>query len=243
MAGRELLVRCSVLATLVVVLALAGGCRCGPQMPVDCDCPCGGIDPQLPADPNPCTKYCKVWVPPVYRDVPKVVQTCGCTVVQVPEKVQRVRFEDVCVKPRTCKIGCMPGTKCEQQAVQVRPGGFRYVQDGPNCWKYCYVKPCYQWCNKVVYEDGIEYCAESAPEYKTVARTEEQTVYRNVYVAPETKVQWVKEVYQPGHWEWRATHDCCDCICDKPCPTIECLERKPCRPATPALGRGCPRCN
>ena len=65
--------------------------------------------------------------------------------------------------------GC--GKECDQAVVQVKPGGYKWKRDG-DCWKYCYEEPCYEWCNKVVSEDGIEYCMEVPPEYRVEAYTD-----------------------------------------------------------------------
>ena len=228
----------AVVAVSVLILGLAG-CHAGRRV---CDCPSRPLDPQLPRDPEPCSEYCKVWVPPTYRDKPRIVSQC-CTNVEVPATIERTRYRSVCVKPRTCKCVERPGSKCSQAVVQVRPGGYQWVNTGGDCWKYCYVPPCYKWCEKTVTENGILYCAEQPPEYRVEATTERVQVCRNVYVPPAYEVQWGKEVWEPGHYEWRKRQSC-ECICPQPCPQVDCWKNEPCRPPTPTfLAEGCAACN
>jgi hypothetical protein len=153
------------------------------------------------------------------------------------------RYEEICVKPRETCVNLTPGTSCEQAVVQTRPGGWRWREQEPGCWKYCYEPPCYTWCNKVVEEEGIAYCTESPPEYRTVVRHEPVTRYRTEYEPGRYEIVYQKEVYRPGHWEWRATQECSDCACPSPCPTRPFVQQ-PCQP--PARGgvtADCPRTN
>jgi hypothetical protein len=195
---------------------------------------CAVLPPDLPNDPEPCTTYCRVWVPPVYRDVPKLVQVKPPRMVTKEETVCRLRFQEVCVKPRETKLCRTPGTRCESSVVQVRPGGYKWKPTGEvdscgqECWSYCYEPPCYQWCDKVVTEDGIEYCAEIPPEYKTVAYREPVVECRQECAPGEYEVEWVKEVYRPGYWAWKPSKNCTDCDCPAPCPTMP-RKEQPCR--------------
>lgn len=192
----------------------------------------------LPANPEACTKYCKVWVEPVYRDKPVLcVKEQGCDTVE--ETVCRTRYREVCepgcqYTVKTC------GKQCDQAVVQVRPGGYKWKREG-DCWKYCYEEPCYQWCNKVVREEGIEYCMEVPPEYRVEAYHEPVTRYRTVRRPNKYEVEWVKELYTPGHYEWQPSKLCGDCDCPGPCPTIP-QRPSPC-PNERGISTGCPRTN
>jgi len=214
---------------LVAALAALSACaaRYGPTLP-----------PDLPPDPEPGTTYCKEWVEPVYRDVPRLAMVRPPCTTTVPETVCRLRFEDVCVKPSTCRPCRTPDKACEMAVVQTKPGGYVWKQDGAGCWKYCYEQPCYQWCDKRVTEEGIEYCVEDPPEYRTVAYREETTEARQVCVPGEYAVEWCREVYIPGHWVWKATKDCGPCDVTAPCPEMPRIER-PCS----GVAAGAPRSN
>jgi hypothetical protein len=224
--------RIAVVLGLIVALGALAGCASTVRSTF------GTLPPDLPEEPEPCTTYCKVWVPPVYRDVPKLVTVRPPCTVSEPETICRTQLEEVCVKPRTNRICKSPAWKCEQAVVQTRPGGYKWKQDGAGCWKYCYEEPCYQWCSKRVTEGGIEYCVEDPPEYRVVAHTEEATVLRQRCLPGEYKTVWTKEVYVPGHWEWQPKKSCLDCDCPGPCPTIP-RKKRPCK----SLAMGVPRCN
>ena len=120
------------------------------------------------------------------------------------------------------------------------PGGYKWKRDG-DCWRYCYEEPCFQWCNKVVQEDGIEYCMEVPPEYHVEVTHEEVMRPRTVYVPAEWDTKWVKELYTPGHYEWQPTKECNDCDCPSPCPTLP-YRKSPC-PEGSAITNNCPPCN
>ncbi len=194
----------------------------------------------LPTNPEPCTKYCKVWVDPVYRDVPVIARTKPGCVERVPETVCETRYREVCVKPRCQYDVRMAGKQCDQAVVQVRPGGYKWKRDG-ECWKYCYEEPCYRWCNKVVQEEGIEYCMEVPPEYRVEAYHEPVTRYRTCRTPAEYCVEWVKEVYSPGHYEWQPTKECTSCDCPAPCPQVP-MRKSPC-PNERGVLSDCPRTN
>jgi hypothetical protein len=169
-------------------------------------------------------------VPPEYRDVPKLVCRKPGHMVTKTENVSRTRFSDVCVKPAVARKCRTADKVCEKAAVQVTPGGYKWKPDpcNPDCWKYCYQPPSYTWCNKVVTDEGIEYCTEIPPEYKTVAYTENVPVCRDEYVPAEYCVKYVKELYRPGYWAWQPSKDCPKCDCPEAvCTTIR---RRPCSP-------------
>jgi hypothetical protein len=178
----------------------AGGARTG-AMPAD-----------LPAIPDPTKKYCKVWVPPVYRKVPKVVVCAPASMRTEEIVVNRTSAYEVMTKPAELRNGQTCGTDCEDSLVMVKPGGYRWETDG-TCYQYKYRCPDYKWCAKKVQEDGIKYCYEIPAEYETVASTEQVTKLRDCYVPATYKTVWVEQVYTPGHWEWQS-HAASECVPD-----------------------------
>jgi hypothetical protein len=190
----------------------------------------GCLPPNLPADPEPCTKYCKVWVPPTYRPKPKVVMTRPGYTRQVQGCKMEARYQEICVKPRETRWICEPGqVSCEDAVVQVSPGGYKWKDAGCGCYRYCYEPPVYQWCNKVVTEEGIDYCTERPPEYEMKVWHEKVPTCRQEYVPAEYGVCWEKEVFIPGHWEWQAVKECPSCDCPQvPPPSIP-FRPQPCR--------------
>ena len=122
-----------------------------------------GLPNDLPDNPDLCATYCKEWVPPVYRKVPVLKQCAPGRIVDVPYTARRTVVENVQIRPRCVanRAGC--GTSCEESLVQVKPGGYRWGQTDSGCWKNEYCCPEYKWCNRVVSEEGIEYCVERPP--------------------------------------------------------------------------------
>ncbi len=201
-----------------MALAFAGCSSGGPRYGS-----CAVLPPDLPNDPEPCTQYCRVWVPPVYREVPQLVQVSPRRMVEKKETTCRLRFQEVCVRPGQTKPCRTPDKRCESALVQVKPGGYKWKPDGigacgNECWKYCYEAPSYRWCNKVVNEEGIEYCTDVPPEYKTVAYREPVVECRQECVPAQYKVEWVKELYSPGYWAWQRNKECQACDCPVPLP-------------------------
>ena len=224
MSVADLTTRRFLVLGMLLALVVLAGCSSGPaRLPGE---GYGALPPDLPDDPQPCTTYCKVWVPPVYRDVPRLRQVKPGCLEMSKEQIVHTRFGEVCTKPRELVECRTPDKRCEEAVVQVRPGGYKWKRDQNGCWKYCYENPCYQWCNKVVTDEGIEYCTERPPEYKTVAWTEPATVCRQDYVPGEYEVEYVKEVYRPGYWAWKPCRDCENCDCPAPCPTIPQRQRE-----------------
>ncbi len=211
--------------------------------------PCGpgverALTADLPPNPAPGAKYCKVWVPPTYRKVPRLVQTRSGGVACEDITVMRTTAEEVMVKPpvRRTVTGC--DTQCEKTLVMVKPGGYRWEKDGDCCWQRKYRAPEYKWCEKTRQEEGIQFCYEHPAEYKTVVTTKPVTRARRKYIPPTYKTEWVKEEFTPGRWEWRATKACNDLPDRRELKTYE-LEND-CRPACPpkkALDCGCPSTN
>ena len=240
MASRILVRFLPVVLVALAVVSLAGcaggtggtrGSTCDSCAPCSAGMgPCGPLGPpsDLPKDPFPCTKYCKVWVPPVYRKVPRLEQVCGGP-RRTEKDVIETCFVTECVKPRQV-YGCTtPSCDCDEVAVQVCPGGYRWQQAPDGCWRYCSCEPKYKWCKKHVHEDGITYCGEIPPEYRTVAVRNQKRVCDTVYEPGTWKTVWCEECYKPGHWEWRAVEDCC-----APAPNCDC-----CAPRTYPISSRC----
>lgn len=197
----------------------------------------------LPTNPDPTKKYCKVWVPPVYRKVPKVVVAEAGYTTEEPILVNRTTAYEVETKPAELRRGQTCGTDCEDSLVMVKPGGYRWQHDG-TCWQYKYQCPEYKWCAKKVQEDGIKYCYEIPAEYETVAKTEQVTKMQPRYVPAKYKTVWVEEVWKPGRWEWRS-HAAADCTPDSRRWQGPVNMGRKCAPppAAPALDCGCARTN
>ncbi|MDJ0976167.1 MAG: hypothetical protein QNJ98_17030 [Planctomycetota bacterium] len=174
-----------------------------------------GLPTDLPTSPDPCMQYCREYVPPVTRKVPKLVKCAPGQVKEEQYTVMETTYRDVQVKPKTfaCRTGC--GTTCEEQLVETKPGGYRWVQTAGGCWKYEYCPPEFKWCTRTVKEEGVDYCVETPAEYKTVAESRPVVKTRRRYVPPKYEIRYVDQEYQPGHWRWRASPkpagDSCGC--------------------------------
>ena len=201
--------RMALLALLCVSVVGLGGCSTR-RVPVEQS---RNLPGDLPANPDPTKKYCKVWVPPVYRKVPKVVVAEAGYMDQEQVLVNRTTAYEVQTKPAELRRGQTCGTDCDDNLVMVKPGGYRWEHDG-TCWQHKYRCPEYKWCKKKVQEDGIKYCYEIPAEYETVASTEQVERTRDRYVPAKYKTIWVEEVWQPGRWEWRS-HYACGCTPDR----------------------------
>lgn len=183
------------------------GCGC-PPCPVPCP-PCGLRPTDMPKDPDPCVKYCRVWVPPVYRNVPKLEIASPGYMQSVDRTVMQTHFVERQVKPaRGYHVSAEPAL-CQQTGVEVTPGGWRWQDTGCGCWKYCYTPPAYNWCTKTVKEEGISYCNEEPAEYETVAYTCPKKTCVSRYVPQQYRTVWVRECVTPGHWQWVAKDDAC----------------------------------
>jgi len=225
-----------------LVVGGLGGCRLTGSCQDGMTCGSGGyLPPTLPPDPEPCTKYCKVWVPPTYRPRPRVVQTSPGYTQWVDGCKMEARYQEVCVKPREERRICQPGkVSCEDAVVQVSPGGYTWKDAGGGCYRYCYEPPVYQWCNKVVSEEGIDYCTERPPEYEMKVWHERVPTCRQQYVPAEYDVCWEKEVFIPGHYEWQPVKECPSCDCPQEVPPRIPFRPQPCRAG---VVQGCPTSN
>jgi len=232
--------RGALLALLGIALVGLGGCASGQGRLTQTS----GLPRDLPANPDPTKKYCKVWVEPTYRKVPKLVTATAASVVVEPVTYNRTTAYEVQVKPAEARRGTTCGTDCDDNLVMVKPGGYRWEHDG-TCWQYKYRCPEYKWCKKNVREEGIDYCYEIPAEYETVAATERVTKMRDRYVPATYKTVWVEEVFTPGHWEWRAQQACGSVPDQREWRGPENVGRdcRPCAPKTRALAAGCPTTN
>lgn len=208
---------------LAVALTSLAGCSSN-RSGRDCGCPaaacmpsgCGALPTDLPRDPDPCVKYCKVWVPPVYRDVPRLTSTPGC-MVTTNKTIMETHFVERMTKPAQGYHVSMDPGSCEQTAVEVCAGGYAWQDVGCGCMKYCYTPPKYTWCTKRVKGERISYCNEEPAEYETVAYTCPKNVCGSAYVPPKYRTVWEKECYTPGHYEWVAKSDPCGTCAPAPC--------------------------
>ncbi len=241
--GRAIVVRGTLVAAFAVALVVIGGC-CAPKSLNGPCCDMAGIPPDLPAAPDPCKKYCKVWVPATYKKVPKLVRCCNECTKQVPVRVKEMRAREVMVKPRQCVAKRTCGNDCEDTLIQVKPGGYRWEQAEAGCWQYCYRKPEYKWCKRQVKENEIAYCVETPPEYKTVVETRDVVRYRTEYVPPKYEIRYVNEVHTPGHWAWKEAPGC-GAAPDRRCWTKPRFMGRTCTDCNrkPAIDCGCPPTN
>lgn len=183
----------------------------------------------FPVGAEDCSTYCRVWVPPTYRDVPEVV-CCKPGKCQTKEVcVRKVEFQEV-VRPGCYETKRSP-CRChkEEAFVQVSPGSDRWVPTTcgcscQDCFRHERIPPTYKLCEKTVTDKGVEYCAFQEPEYDVVpcAKTVKEKV--SVYKPAEYSVRWNQELFQEGHWEWRK--------CNNPAPA----QCGPCAPPTPPCG-------
>ena len=128
----------------------------------------------FPVGVDDCSVYCRVWVPPTYRDVPKVV--C-CKPGRLEREVvcaKKVEFDEVC-RPGSYVKKCLP-CRCHTEEAYVPdcPGSHKWVPTTcgctcEDCFRYERTPPTYKLCEKTVTDKGVEYCAYHEPEYDVVA--------------------------------------------------------------------------
>ncbi len=175
---------------------------------------------QFPVGAGNCETYCRVWVPPTYRDVAKVVQ---CKPGRCERKVvctQKVEFDEVCkpgcYEPKRSPCHCQK----EEVLVQCSPGSDRWVPTTcgcscQDCFRHERIPPSYKLCDKTVTDKGVEYCAFREPEYDVVPRVKQVKECVDVYKPAQFAVKWEKELFQCGRWEWQKCNNpapvpCCD---------------------------------
>lgn len=214
--------RWATFAALVVALVSAG-CSSGRR---------GPATPAYPINPDPNSAYCLVYVPPVYREVARVVECrpAGCDVVTVPVKqiVFEERMKPACYTPK--RTACRSRT--EEVLVQTSPGCdvWKPVDCGCGdeaCFQHVKTPPTYKLCDKTVTEGGVAYCAFTPPEYEIVAKTVTSCEKKSVYRPGDYRVVADRELFQEGRYEWRRRTDC-----PKPCA--------PCGPCGTAAGPAAP---
>ncbi len=186
-------------------------------------CSSAGHGP-FPTDPEPCATYCPKWVEPVYRPVPRLVETRPSCMQTVKVPMQRVEFAEV-VKPAEYTPKCVPDECRKYAAVEVEPAHDEWVKvacadpcgcTSKECWKQIRVPAKYKWCEKTETEKGFKYCAFTPPEYEIVPHTVTSCQPVQRYVPAQYGVMWDKELFQPGHWSWEKRYDCGEA--KRPCP-------------------------
>jgi hypothetical protein len=202
----------AVAAAVVVAASLAGCCAtCTP-------CTEGTSCPPFPVDPDPCSTYCLKWVPPVYRDVPRVCQTKPPCIESYEVCTTETKFQEVCT-PGTCKNVTVPDTCRMYNVVQVTPAREEWVQvpcrdcagcEVEDCWRRVRVPPKYDVCPRCETDEGYSYCMTTPPEYSVVAVPCPRRDVRTEYQPAQYDIVYEKQCFTPGHWEWekRACAEC-----------------------------------
>jgi hypothetical protein len=192
--------------------------------------------PPMPVDADPCAAYCLVWVPPVYRDVPRVVGCKpGCLECDTVRKT-KVVFEEVCTCGR-CEEKTVPDRCRKTEVVQVTPPkdlwlpaqcppapGCQAKPDYPGtcgrpsctgapvldgqCWQRVTVPGDVRTCEKCETEAGFTYCVQHPPKFDITTSRVCVEEPRSRYVPGEYRVVWEKECFQPGHYAWQRRYDC-----------------------------------
>lgn len=205
----------------------------------------GGLPTDLPRDPGQGMTYCRVWVPPVYRDVPSIEPIPGHMVTETRSAMKTQFFERQVQPKREYWLEKKP-TDADMTAVEVSPGGWKWSQVNGDCWQYCYTPPQHAYCAKKVKEDRITFCNEEPAQYETVARSCPTTVTEQKYVPGGYRVVWKRECYRPGHYVWQANDGgCAPCATDPGTPKTTLVPTRAlggAKPAT-AVTPSCPRCN
>jgi hypothetical protein len=205
-------------------------------------CSSGTAKPPFPADPDPCAAYCLKWVPPVYRDVPRVTMTKAPCVRSYEVCTHETRARSVCV-PGECKTITVPDVCRETAIVQVKPPRWEWRQvecedcygcEVECCWRRVRVPPEYDVCPKCETEEGFTYCVTTPPQRDVVFEQVPCTQSRCEYVPAEYGVCYDKECWTPGHWVWEKRDcappppECPKCVC-APCPSEQGPYCDPCR--------------
>ena len=198
--------RALAIAAAVLGFGAAGCSSSGPRVP---------SKPPFPVGAEDCSTYCLVWVPPTYRDVPRVECCKPGRVENQSRCVAKVEFDEVC-RPGRYEPKCTPCTTRTEAVVQASPGSDRWVPtkcadacgcNTGDCYRHERIPPTYKVCDKTVTEKGVEYCAYREPEYDVVARTKYCKECVEVYKPAEYRVVRDKELFQEGHWQWQK-RDC-----------------------------------
>lgn len=168
--------------------------------------------PPFPTDPDVDASYCRVWVPPTYREVPRLVECAPSRCDS--EKVWRreLTFSEVCT-PGSYETKTTPCRTRTEMEVQATPGRTEWatVDCGcapGECFHPVRVPPTTCTCEKTVTEKGVSYCAFTPPTYDVAMKEKRVCVERPVYHPAEYRVVWEKQEFEAGRWEWRKRTDC-----------------------------------
>ncbi|MCC7140259.1 MAG: hypothetical protein IT460_17700 [Planctomycetes bacterium] len=173
--------------------------------------------PPFPTDPDVDATYCRVWVPPTYREVPRLVECAPCRVEHEKAFRRELTFKEVCT-PGSYETKCTPCRTRTEVEVQATPGRTDWAKVDCGCGTgECYrpveVPPTTCSCEKTVTEKGVSYCAFHAPTYDVVMKEKRVCVDRPVHVPAEYRVVWEKQEFEPGRWEWHKRTDCAEPTC------------------------------
>lgn len=231
MAGHRLARGVVAFGALLSAAALAG-----------CSSGGGAARPAFPADPDPCAAYCLKWVPPVYRDVPRVCRTKPPEIRSYEVCTLETRFREVCT-PGTCRTVTVPDECQMYNIVQATPARQEWRQveccdcagcEVEDCWKRVRVPPTYAVCPRCETKEGYSYCVETPPTYSVVTEQVPRKDVKCEYVPAEYDVKMDREVYVPGHWQWEKRF-CPECEPECPPPAGFCAP-------SPTPTAGCAPC-
>jgi hypothetical protein len=214
-------------APAVLAVLLLGGCCASPCAP--CAEPAVAAErppADLPPGAKPDEVWCRVWVPPLTREVVENCQVCPATVKKVPiPATYGTRTELVCVQPaqiiekktpavwttRTRDVLVCPERECVE--VVCCPSGSNDPCCDPGC--KCYAKKVIPavWrkeCEAVCLEPS-KCCIEFVPaQYKCVETTYvlKPAHCEEVCVPAKWESRRRTAICRPGRWEWRLNPDC-----------------------------------
>jgi len=195
-----------VFAALLVAF-FAVGCSSSRRPPID-----------YPRDADPSSTYCLKYLPPTYREVPKLVECSPSKVCQECSWRKEITFEEVCT-PGRCEKKCTPCREKKTVEVVVTPGRTEWVkapcagEKNGCCFKPCEIPARTKLCEVTETEGGLEYCAVTPPTYDVVQKTRLIAVPSPVYKPAQYQVKWCKEEFMPGRWVWVERDDCCPPRC------------------------------
>ncbi len=114
----------------VLVAGFAVGCSSSRRPPID-----------YPVDPDPSSTYCLKYLPPTYREVPKLVECSPSKVCQECSWRKEITFEEVCTPGRYEKK-CTPCREKKSVEIVVEPARTEWVKAPCACEKDgCCFKP------------------------------------------------------------------------------------------------------
>jgi hypothetical protein len=219
---------------------VVGGLVSGALLGAGC---AGYSNPPFPVDPDPCATYCLKYVPPVYREVPRVTMTKAPCSRSYQVCTIQTKVRTVC-KPGECKTVCVPDECRQTSIVQVEPAReeWRRVEcedcygcEIDCCFRRVRVPPKYDVCPRCEVDEGFTYCVQAPPTYETVVESEPCTQTRCEYVPAEYGICYDKQCWTPGHWVWEKR----DCAFPEPCPPTAICAPQP-TPGEPCPTAACP---